>query len=51
MDSNGSRLSIIPLGGIGEIGMNSTVLECGDDMIVIDAGSCSRTPRCSAWTL
>jgi ribonuclease J len=32
------RLSIIPLGGIGEIGMNSTVLECGDDIIVIDAG-------------
>jgi ribonuclease J len=31
-------LSIIPLGGIGEIGMNSTVLECGDDIIVIDAG-------------
>lgn len=31
-------LSIIPLGGIGEIGMNSTVLECGGDIIVIDAG-------------
>ena len=31
-------LSIIPLGGIGEIGMNSTVVECGDDIIVIDAG-------------
>jgi len=33
-----SALSIIPLGGIGEIGMNSTVLECGDDLLVIDAG-------------
>jgi ribonuclease J len=31
-------LSIIPLGGIGEIGMNMTVLEYGDDLIVIDAG-------------
>jgi ribonuclease J len=31
-------LSIIPLGGVGEIGMNSTVLECGDDILVIDAG-------------
>ncbi len=33
-----NALSIIPLGGIGEIGMNSTVLECGDDIVVIDAG-------------
>ena len=31
-------LSVIPLGGVGEIGMNSTVLECGDDLLVIDAG-------------
>ncbi len=35
---DGSALSIIPLGGIGEIGMNSTVLECGGDLLVIDAG-------------
>jgi len=35
---NGPALSIIPLGGIGEIGLNMTVLECGDDIIVIDAG-------------
>ena len=31
-------LSIIPLGGVGEIGMNMTVLEYGDDIMVIDAG-------------
>jgi ribonuclease J len=31
-------LSIIPLGGIGEIGMNMTVIEYGDEIIVIDAG-------------
>jgi ribonuclease J len=36
--ANGPSLSIIPLGGIGEIGLNSTVLEYGDDIIVIDAG-------------
>jgi ribonuclease J len=36
--ANGPALSIIPLGGIGEIGMNSTVIEYGDDIIVIDAG-------------
>src|SRR5512135_3004953 len=37
-DSNGAALSIIPLGGVGEIGLNMTVLECGDDILVIDAG-------------
>jgi ribonuclease J len=34
----GALLSIIPLGGVGEIGMNSTVLECNNDIVVIDAG-------------
>ena len=33
-----SRLKIIPLGGLGEIGMNMTVIEYGDDMIVVDCG-------------
>jgi ribonuclease J len=28
----------IPLGGLGEFGMNMLVLRCGEDMIVIDAG-------------
>ena len=38
MTSRTDRLRIIPLGGLDEIGKNMTVLECGDDMIVIDAG-------------
>jgi ribonuclease J len=31
-------VKIIPLGGFGEIGKNMTVIECGGQMIVIDAG-------------
>ncbi len=34
----GKKLKVIPLGGVGEIGKNMTVLECGDDIIVIDCG-------------
>jgi ribonuclease J len=33
-----SKLQVIPLGGLGEFGMNSMALRFGDDIIVIDAG-------------
>lgn len=33
-----NKLSIIPLGGLGEIGKNMTVYVYGNDMIVVDAG-------------
>jgi ribonuclease J len=36
--NNEPRVSIIPLGGIGEIGKNMTIVKFGDDIIVIDAG-------------
>lgn len=29
---------IIPLGGVGEIGLNCTVIETEEDMVIIDAG-------------
>jgi ribonuclease J len=37
-NSNGNKLRIIPLGGLGEIGMNMMAFEFGDDIIVVDCG-------------
>ncbi len=31
-------LRIVPLGGLGEFGLNCLVLECGDDAIAVDCG-------------
>jgi ribonuclease J len=33
-----ARLTVVPLGGLGEIGRNMLAIECGDDIVVVDAG-------------
>ena len=33
-----SKLKIIPLGGLGEIGKNITAIEYGKDILMIDCG-------------
>jgi len=33
-----TRVQIIPLGGLGEFGMNMMAICCGDDILVVDAG-------------
>ena len=35
---NNSKLRIIPLGGLEQIGMNITAIECNDSIIVVDCG-------------
>ncbi|MFB3813678.1 MAG: ribonuclease J [Terriglobales bacterium] len=35
---SGKKLHIVPLGGLGEFGMNCMAIRWGDDIIVIDAG-------------
>ena len=37
-NENNSRVKIIPLGGLEQIGMNMTVIEFEDSIIVIDCG-------------
>ncbi|MDA8431114.1 MAG: ribonuclease J [Geobacteraceae bacterium] len=36
--ASSAALQIIPLGGLGEIGMNMMTYACGDDIIVVDCG-------------
>ena len=38
MSSSGLPVTLTPLGGLGEIGVNCMALTCGDTMVVIDCG-------------
>ncbi|MGI6037070.1 MAG: ribonuclease J [Limnochordia bacterium] len=35
---NNDKVSVIPLGGVGEIGKNMTVVECNGEIVVVDCG-------------
>ena len=37
-NNSGSRLKVIPLGGLEQIGMNITAFEYGDSIVVVDCG-------------
>ncbi|HIR87893.1 MAG TPA: MBL fold metallo-hydrolase, partial [Candidatus Fimimorpha faecalis] len=38
VNTEGTSVKIIPLGGLEQIGMNMTVIEYGDSIIVVDCG-------------
>ncbi len=48
---SGKSVKIIFLGGVGEIGKNMTALECGDDIIIIDAGAIFPTEETPGFDL
>ena len=47
----GKAVKIIFLGGVGEIGKNMTAVECGDDIIIIDAGAIFPTDETPGFDL
>ena len=50
-DRNQKAVKIIFLGGVGEIGKNMAALECGNDIIIIDAGAIFPTEETPGFDL
>ena len=48
MSETENGVSIIPIGGLGEFGLNMMAYEYGEDLIVIDAVLCFPNPTCPA---
>lgn len=48
---NAKPVKIVFLGGVGEIGKNMTAIECGDDIIIIDAGAIFPTEETPGFDL
>ena len=42
-------LEVVPLGGLGEFGMNTMLVGCGETSILVDAGVMFPGPTVSAW--
>ena len=42
------KLQVIPMGGLGEFGMNMMAIRYGDDIIVVDCGMMFPEPNCWA---
>lgn len=47
----GKPVRIVFLGGVGEIGKNMTAIECGDDIVIIDAGAIFPTDETPGFDL
>ena len=46
--ADGPAIEVVPLGGLGEFGLNTMAITCGDSTIVVDAGAMFPVRSCRA---